>query len=76
MLNREVIDRIEQVSDQDAYEHAKALSREEGISAGISSGAAVCAALRVAAQMSPDENLIVVLPDGAERYFSLEPYFR
>lgn len=76
VLNREVIDRIEQVSDQDAYDHAKALSREEGISAGISSGAAVCAALRVAAQMPPDENLVVVLPDGAERYFSLEPYFR
>ncbi len=76
VLNREIIDRIEKVSDQDAYDMAKALSREEGIAAGISSGASVCAALRIAGEMSPDENVVVVLPDGAERYFSLEQYFR
>jgi cysteine synthase len=52
------------------------LSREEGIAAGISSGAAVCAALRVASEMSPDENVVVILPDGAEHYFSLDQYFR
>ena len=76
VLNRSVIDRIEVVTDQEAYDHSKALSREEGIAAGISAGAAVCAALRVARGMSPEENVVVVLPDGAERYFSLEPYFR
>jgi cysteine synthase A len=76
VLNREIIDRVEAVSDQDAYDTAKELSRGEGISAGISSGAAVCAALKVAAEMSPEENIVVVLPDGAERYFSLEQYFR
>ncbi|MEE9274523.1 MAG: cysteine synthase A [bacterium] len=76
VLNREIIDRIEAVTDQEAYDSAKVLGREEGIAAGISSGAAVCCALRVAAGMSPDENVVVVLPDGAERYFSLEPYFR
>ncbi len=76
VLNREIIDRVEGVSDQDAYDTAKALSRGEGISAGISSGAAVFAALKVAAEMSPEENIVVVLPDGAERYFSLDQYFR
>ncbi len=76
VLNRGIIDQLEKVTDQEAYDHAKALCREEGIAAGISSGAAVCAALRVAREMSPDENVVVVLPDGAERYFSLEPYFR
>ena len=76
VLNREIIDRVETISDQDAYDMAKALSREEGIAAGISSGAAICAALRVAGEMSPEENIVVVLPDGAERYFSLEQYFR
>jgi cysteine synthase A len=76
VLNREVIDQVEVVADQEAYDHSKALSREEGIAAGISAGAAVCAALRVARGMSPEENVVVVLPDGAERYFSLEPYFR
>jgi cysteine synthase A len=76
VLNREIIDRIETVQDDEAYEHAKTLSRSEGISAGISAGAAVCAALRVAGEMSSEENVVVVLPDGAERYFSLEQYFR
>lgn len=76
VLNREIIDRIETVQDDEAYAHAKALSRSEGISAGISAGAAVCAALRVAGEMSSEENVVVVLPDGAERYFSLEQYFR
>ncbi|MBI1725113.1 MAG: cysteine synthase A [Candidatus Tectomicrobia bacterium] len=76
VLNRSVIDQIEVVTDQEAYDHSKALAREEGIAVGISAGAAVSAALRVARGMSPEENVVVVLPDGAERYFSLEPYFR
>jgi cysteine synthase A len=76
VLNREIIDRIETIADGDAYDCAKALSREEGISAGISAGAAASAALRVAGEMSPDDNVVVVFPDGAERYFSLEQYFR
>ena len=76
VLNREIIDRIETLSDEEAYDHAKALSKDEGIPAGISAGAAVCVALRVAGEMSSDENVVVVLPDGAERYFSLEQYFR
>lgn len=76
VLNREILDRIETIGDQEAYDMAKSLSREEGIAAGISSGAAVCAALRVASGMSADENVVVILPDGAERYFSLEQYFR
>ncbi len=76
VLNREIIDRIETVNDVEAYEQAKALSRNEGISAGISAGAAVSAALRVAGELSSEENVVVVLPDGAERYFSLEQYFR
>jgi len=76
VLNREVIDRMETVADQEAYDMAKAMCREEGIAVGISSGAAVCGALRVAGEMSPDENVVVILPDGADRYFSLEPYFR
>jgi cysteine synthase A len=47
-----------------------------GGQAGPQAGAAVCAAVRVARGMSPDENVVVVLPDGAERYFSLEQQFR
>ena len=75
VLNREIIDEVAQVSDEDAYEMSKALSREEGMAGGISAGAAVCAALRVAGRMSPDENVVVVIPDGRERYYSLEQQF-
>ena len=63
------------VSDQDAYDFSKALSKEEGILAGISSGASTCAAISIASQMSREENVVVMLPDSAERYYSLEPYF-
>lgn len=76
VLNQEIIDRMELVTDQEAFDSTKALNREEGISAGISSGAAVCAALRVAREMSNDENVVVILPDGAERYYSLDQHFR
>lgn len=75
VLNREIIDRMELVTDEDAFDYAKALNREEGIGAGISSGAAVCAALRIAREMSNDENVVVILPDGAERYYSLDQHF-
>ena len=76
VLNRAIIDEVMPVSDLDAYEVSKALSREEGMAAGISAGAAVSAALEVARRMSPEENVVVVIPDGWERYYSLEQHFR
>ena len=75
VLNRAIIDEVAQVNDSDAYDMSKALSREEGMAAGISAGAAVCVALRAAARMSPEENVVVVIPDGWERYYSLEQHF-
>ena len=76
VLNRAIIDEVLPVSDADAYDMSKALSREEGMAAGISAGAAVSAALQVARRMSPEENVVVVIPDGWERYYSLEQHFR
>ena len=75
VLNRAIIDEVAQVNDSDAYDMSKALSREEGMAAGISAGAAVCAALRAAARMGPEKNVVVVIPDGWERYYSLEQHF-
>jgi cysteine synthase A len=70
VLNTRVIDRIVQVSDQDAAETARRLAREEGILAGISSGAAAWAAIQVAGRMGKDKVVVTLLPDTGERYLS------
>jgi cysteine synthase A len=71
VLNRDVIDRIIQVRDEDATAWSRRLCREEGLLAGISAGAAVFASCAVAAEMSPDQVVVTVLPDTGERYLSL-----
>ena len=71
VLNLKVIDEIIQVSNDDAQQTARRLAREEGILAGISSGAAVWAALEVAKRKENKRKLVVViLPDTGERYLS------
>jgi len=72
-LNVDVIDSVEQVSNDEALQTARRLSDEEGIAGGISSGAAVAAALRVAAR--PDmkgKTIVAVIPSMAERYMSTD----
>jgi len=71
VLNRDVIDRIVTVRDEDATAWSRRLSREEGILAGISSGAAAWAACRVAAELAPTQTVVTILPDTGERYLSL-----
>jgi cysteine synthase A len=71
VLNRNVIDRIVAVRDEDAVATARRLAREEGLLVGISAGAAVFAACLVAAERSPGEVVVTVLPDTGERYLSL-----
>jgi cysteine synthase A len=71
VLKREVIDEIIRVKDEDALTMARRLAREEGILAGISSGAALVGALQVAQRPGSEGKLIVtVLPDSGERYIS------
>jgi cysteine synthase A len=73
VLNRDVIDEIISVETKDAIRITRALARKEGILAGISSGAAVWAALEVARRCSNKDKLIVViLPDTGERYLTTE----
>ena len=71
VLNRDIIDEVIKVADADAGIMARKLAREEGILAGISSGAATWAALEVAKR--PDNSgklIVVILPDTGERYLS------
>ena len=71
VLRLELVDEIIQVADEDAAEMARRLAKEEGILAGISSGAAAHAALQVAArQESKGKLIVVILPDTGERYLS------
>jgi cysteine synthase A len=75
VLNRGVLDEIVSVEDDDAVDTALEVTRKEGISCGISGGAAIRAALDVAARPESKGKLIVtVVPDGGERYISL-PFF-
>ena len=76
VLQTDIIDEIIQVSDEDAAKTLLRLAREEGILAGISSGAAVYAALQLARKEENEGKLIVViLPDTGERYLSMDWVF-
>ena len=70
-LDLSLVDRVELVTDEDAVEMARRLAREEGILSGISCGAAVCAALRIAREPAgAGKTIVTVLPDSGERYLS------
>ena len=70
-LDLTIIDRVELVESGEAIEFARRLAREEGILVGISSGAAVAAAVRLARlDEFAGKTIVVILPDGAERYLS------
>ncbi len=75
VLNRELLDEIIAVSDEQALELARRAARREGILAGISAGAALAGALEVAARPeSAGQRIVVVLPDAGERYITM-PFF-
>ena len=70
-LDLSLVDRVEQVTSDEAIEHARRLSREEGILSGISCGAAMAAALRIAGEKGFEgRTIVVILPDSGERYLS------
>ncbi len=72
IYNEQIVDEIIQVKNEQALKTSKRLAREEGILAGISSGANMFAALQIAQRIGKKKLVIVIIPDTGERYISTE----
>jgi cysteine synthase A len=71
VLDLTLLDAVERISNEEAVEYARRLTREEGILSGISSGAAAAVAVRLAKRPeNADKTIVVILPDSGERYLS------
>ena len=70
VLNRQIIDRVIAVTDEDALATTRQLVRQEGLLVGISSGANVFAALSIARELGPGKTVVTLLPDTGERYLT------
>ncbi len=76
VLNTSIYDEVISVSNEDAYRYGQEIARTEGILVGISSGAAVAAAVQVSnRQEVKGKNIVVILPDSGDRYLSTPRYF-
>ena len=82
IFDKEIMDAIVHIEDTEAFETARKLAREEGLFVGMSAGASMAAALRIASELTQG-TIVVILPDGGERYLStnlfttlMEPDFR
>lgn len=75
VLDTGVFDEVVSIRDEDAYRMKQRLAREEGLLVGISAGANVFVASQIAKRLGPGKNVVTVLCDTGERYFSLDEYF-
>ncbi|WIV19305.1 cysteine synthase A [Paenibacillus polygoni] len=74
ILNQDVYDEIIHIENEDAFETARQVAKEEGILAGISSGAAIRAALKVAKELGEGKRVVAIVPSNGERYLSTPLY--
>ncbi|ANF95131.1 cysteine synthase A [Paenibacillus bovis] len=74
ILNQDIYDEIIHVENDEAFETARRVAKEEGVLSGISSGAAVHAALKVAKQLGKGKRIVVIIPSNGERYLSTPLY--
>lgn len=70
VLDTSIVDEVIEVTDEDATSTARALARQQGVLVGTSAGANVWAAMQVAQTCAPDQQIVTILPDRVERYFS------
>ncbi|GKV70363.1 cysteine synthase [Sporosarcina sp. NCCP-2716] len=74
VLDTDIYDDITQVTNEESYEYARKLAKEEGILGGVSSGAAVFAALKAARELGKGKTVVAILPSNGERYLSTPLY--
>jgi cysteine synthase A len=70
ILNREIYDGVLTIENEEAFEYARRAAKEEGILCGISSGAAISAALKVAKELGKGKRVVAIVPSNGERYLS------
>ena len=73
-FERDRVDAVETIGDEEAVDMTLRLSREEGIFAGISTGANVVGALRVAERLGPGDRVVTLAVDSGFKYMSVDPY--
>jgi cysteine synthase len=73
-LNTDIYDEVIQINAEEAFEASRRAAREEGILGGISSGAAISAALKVAKELGKGKKVLAIIPDNGERYLSTPLY--
>lgn len=73
-LNTDIYDEVIQINTEEAFEASRRAAREEGILGGISSGAAIAAALKVAKELGKGKKVLAIIPDNGERYLSTALY--
>ncbi len=74
-LKRDLVDEVLEISNEEAFEITKRLAEEEGLFVGISSGAAVAGALKIAKELGRGKRVLVLAPDGGSRYLSIDGLF-
>ncbi|MEI5909516.1 cysteine synthase A [Bacillus spongiae] len=74
ILNTDIYDEIIKIKNEEAFEMARIVAREEGILGGISSGAAITAAIQVAKELGKGKKVLAVIPSNGERYLSTPLY--
>ncbi|MBI0581101.1 cysteine synthase A [Neobacillus cucumis] len=73
-LNTDIYDEVIQITTEEAFDYARRAAREEGILGGISSGAAIAAAIKAAKELGKGKKVLAIIPDNGERYLSTPLY--
>jgi cysteine synthase len=75
IYDKDVVDEVVTVTNEEAYEYTRLMAREEGLLVGISSGANVAAAIKIAKKLGKGKKVVTVAPDGGEKYLSIAGLF-